>query len=452
MRTKLATAMALVGAASPAWASAGTTDPLSPVLLGLTLVIASAILGGHIARRVGQPAVLGELLAGVVLGTAATWSPGPLAGISHSVALEAMAGIGACLLLFEVGLESTVEQMLRVGRPALAVACVGVAAPFAVGWGVSAWMLPDQSAYVHAFLGAALTATSVGITARVLQDSGAGQSAEARIILGAAVIDDVLGLLILALVAGAVQAAGGGEPVSAGGILAILAKAVIFLAGFVAVGQRMCAAIFERGARLDGARVHLVLALAFAFLAAYLATLAGLAPIVGAYAAGLVLEPKHLRPFRDRGCPDLEELLHSVTAFLVPVFFVLMGMHVDVRAFLQMETLVLASGLLAAAVIGKMACMFVVPASADGLTVALGMVPRGEVGLIFANAGLALSIGGHRLLDERTVSALVVMVIVTTLVTPPLLRWTISRAPERSARSSDHGAPEENGDPIPGLR
>jgi Kef-type K+ transport system membrane component KefB len=169
-------------------------DPVTPVVLALAVVLTAAKVGGHLAVRIGQPAVLGELVAGVALGSL------DLAGISwfHRIeadaTVEILARLGVVILLFEVGLESTVSDMLKVGLPSGLVAVLGVAAPFTLGWGVSAWMLPDKSAYVHAFLGATLTATSVGITARVLQDLRRSQSAEARVILGAAVIDDVLGL------------------------------------------------------------------------------------------------------------------------------------------------------------------------------------------------------------------------------------------------------------------
>lgn len=427
---------------APAWASTGASDPLPSVLLGLAVVMVAARLGAHLASKAGQPPVLGELLAGVALGAGSCWGSTWCAQVIHDPVLQALAGIGVCLLLFEVGLESTVADMRKVGVPALLVACVGVVAPFVLGWLTSLALLPDQSPYVHAFLGAALTATSVGITARVLQDTRTGQSAEARIILGAAVIDDVLGLVILALVTGAVQAAGSGAGFSLVAVVPIVVKAFVFLAAYVAAGQALAPRLFSWAHRLHGHRVHLVVGLAWCFLGAYLASAAGLAPIVGAYAAGLVLEPGHLHMFHERGEPHLEELLHGVSSFLVPVFFVLMGMQVDVRAFANIETLKLAAGLLAAAFAGKLLCALVVPAGVDGVTVALGMVPRGEVGLIFANAGLALFLNGHRLLDEQAVSALVVVVIVTTIATPPALRWAVSRRQAESSPIPNQAIPQ----------
>src|SRR3990172_7269542 len=179
-------------------ASAG--DPIATVALHLAIVLVAAKLGGDVAVRIGQPAVLGELLAGVALGNAHLLGVRLFTGIAHDPAIITLAGIGVLILLFEVGLEETVAHMLQVGVTAALVAVAGVVAPFALGWLVGMWLLPDASGYVHAFLGATLCATSVGITARVLQDLGRSQTRESRGILGAAVIDDVLGLIILALV------------------------------------------------------------------------------------------------------------------------------------------------------------------------------------------------------------------------------------------------------------
>src|SRR5690242_43351 len=190
-------------------------DPVASVVLHLAVILVAAKLGGEVATRVGQPAVLGELLAGVALGNASLLGAGVLDALKTDPALDLLSGLGVLLLLFEVGLESTVRDMLRVGPSALLVALLGVAAPFGLGWGVGRLLVPGAGPYVHAFLGAALSATSVGITARVLQDLGRSQTAEARVILGAAVIDDVLGLVILAVVSGVVAAAGRGGTLSA---------------------------------------------------------------------------------------------------------------------------------------------------------------------------------------------------------------------------------------------
>jgi Kef-type K+ transport system membrane component KefB len=174
--------------------------------------------------------------------------------------------------------------------------------------------------------------------------------------------------------------------------------------------------------------VLLALGLAFCFLLSWLASAIGLAPIVGAFAAGLILEQVHYRDFTDRGEHHLEELVQPISAFLVPVFFVLMGMHTDLRSFAQPGVLSLAGALVAVAIIGKQACYFgVIGKGIDRLSVGIGMIPRGEVGLIFANIGIALTVKGERVIDAATYSAVVVMVIATTMVTPPLLKWSLNR-------------------------
>ncbi|HMI94585.1 MAG TPA: cation:proton antiporter, partial [Polyangiales bacterium] len=300
--------------------------------------------------------------------------------------------------------------------------------PFALGWGVGALLLPEASAYVHAFLGATLTATSVGITARVLQDLGKTDTREARIILGAAVIDDVMGLVVLAVVTGVIAAADHGTTISSWAIALILLKALAFLAGSLIIGVNLSPRVFALASHLKARGVLLAVALSFCFALAWLAGLIGLAPIVGAFAAGLILEQVHYRDFTERGEHQLEEMIQPISAFLVPVFFVLMGMHTDLASFARLDVLGLAGALTLAAIAGKQVCYFGVAARGiDRLTVGLGMIPRGEVGLIFANIGLTLTIQGEPVIDAATYSAVVIVVIVTTMVTPPLLKWSVSR-------------------------
>jgi Kef-type K+ transport system membrane component KefB len=419
--------------AGTAWAGtgAGHADPVAPVVLAVAALIAAAKIGGEVSVRLGQPAVLGELLAGVVLGNLTLFGFHGLEWFKTDVHVDMLARIGVLLLLFEVGLESTVGQMLKVGPSALLVAVLGVVAPFALGWGVGAWLLPDASSYVHAFLGATLTATSVGITARVLKDLGRSQSNESRVILGAAVIDDVLGLVILAVAAGAIAAADQGQTVSLMEIGVVLGKALGFLVGSLTLGV-LAPRIFATAARLRNRGVLLALGLVLCFTLSWLANAIGLAPIVGAFAAGLVLESAHYRSFVERGEKSLEDLIHPISSFLVPVFFVLMGMRTDLKSFAQPGVLGLAAVLTLVAVVGKQICSFgVLRKGVDRLSVGIGMVPRGEVGLIFANIGLTLSIGGKAIIDQATFSAIVVMVILTTMATPPALKWSLSRAAKR---------------------
>lgn len=403
-------------------------DPVTPIVLALAVVLTAAKVGGHLAVRLGQPAVLGELVAGIAVGSLDLAGISWFHGIEADATIEVLARLGVVILLFEVGLESTVSDMLKVGLPSVLVAVLGVAAPFALGWGVSAWMLPDKSAYVHAFLGATLTATSVGITARVLQDLRRSQSPEARVILGAAVIDDVLGLVILAVVAGVIGAADRGSSLSYAGIGFMLGKAVFFLFGALVLGVYLSPRVFGVASRLSGQGVLLVTALVFCFILAYFASIIGLAPIVGAYAAGLILEDAHFRPFASRGERQLEHLVHPLSTFLVPVFFVVMGMRVDLTAFTRLDVLGLAALLTLAAMIGKQACAIgAIGRPLDRLSIGIGMMPRGEVGLIFANIGLGLSLAGQPIVDQAIFSAVVIMVIVTTMATPPLLKWSLAR-------------------------
>jgi Kef-type K+ transport system membrane component KefB len=403
-------------------------DPVTPIVFALAVILASAKLFGHVAVRLGQPAVLGELLAGIALGNVDLVGVHWFAGVELDQTVDVLARLGVVILLFEVGLDSTVRDMLNVGLPSLKVAVLGVAVPFALGWGVGALMLPERSPYVHAFLGATLTATSVGITARVLQDLGRSRAREARVILGAAVIDDVLGLIILAVAGGIIGAANRGESLSYSEMAFVLGKAVIFLFGALAAGVYMSPRVFAAASSLGGRGVLLATALVFCFTLAYLASVVGLAPIVGAYAAGLILEDVHFRDFLVKGERQLEDLLHPISAFLVPVFFVVMGMHVDFMAFTRMNVLGLALLLTVAAIAGKQACSLgAIGQSLDWLSVGIGMMPRGEVGLIFASMGMTLMVAGHPVVDEEIFSALVLMVVLTTLATPPALKWSLAR-------------------------
>ena len=403
------------------------SDPVTVVLLRLAVVLAAAKLGGELAERVGQPAVLGELLAGVALGNADLLGLTGVEGIAADPAVDMLARLGVLVLLFEVGIEHTVRQMLQVGRTALLVAIVGVAVPFGLGWLAGAVLLPGHSPYVHAFLGATLCATSVGITARVLQDLGAAKSAVARVILGAAVIDDVLGLIVLAVVTGVIAAVAAGTSMGAAAVLAIVAKATVFLVGSLSIGLWVAPRLFRAASLLRTRGAQLATGLVFCFLLAWLSGAVGLAPIVGAFAAGLILEELHFRDFTERGEHGLEELVKPIAGFLSPVFFVLMGMRTDLAAFAQGGVVGLAAVLTIVAVLGKQACSLVVPGSIDRLTVGIGMVPRGEVGLIFANVGLSLTVAGEPVIGAATYSAVVVMVIVTTMITPPALKWSLAR-------------------------
>lgn len=429
----------------------GHKDPVSDVLLAIIIILFLAKVCGDIFERVKLPAVLGELSVGVLIGNWALLTGSPVfdflkltesgaAGNETAYVIDILARIGVVLLLFEVGLESRVRDMLSVGVSSLLVAILGVVAPMLLGWGVGLWLIPEAGGQVHAFLGACLCATSVGITARVLKDLGRSQDRESKIILGAAVIDDVLGLIVLAIVSGVIRT-GGVEFFSAAKIVGL---SFGFLAGAMALGAvhfpRM---LFKAASYLRGHGLLVVTSLFICFGFAYAANVVQLAPIVGAFAAGLILEGAHYQEAGDKWKNhDLEEALAPLSALLVPIFFVGMGIQVDLASFRDPNVWMLAGGLTVAAVIGKQVCSFGV--REKGLNkpaVGLGMIPRGEVGLIFANEGRRLvSTSGTPVVDTKTYSALVVMVMVTTMVTPPLLKWSLTRKrPESEDAGQDSG-------------
>ncbi len=418
-------------------------DPIGRILLALIIILATAKGGSELFERLGMPAVLGELVGGIVLGNLIlinpTWSFfEPLRVVTieahWAVFIDGLARLGVIILLFEVGLESTVQGMLKVGLSSFIVAVLGVVTPFVLGYGVS-WIfireLPPQLAglipagfslhYIHLFIGCVLCATSVGITARVFQDLGRLHTKEAQIILGAAVIDDILGLIILAVVSSIVSAAELGQSIQTGSILRLIGVAVLFLGGALTIGTFLIPKIMKQLAKLRTAGIMLISSLLLAFSLSYLAGLAGLAAIVGAFAAGLLLEEVHFVGFRED--IDIFRLIKPVATFLVPVFFVLMGIQVRLESFVNLSVLGIAAGLTIAAIVGKQVCGY--GALERGLnrnSIGIGMIPRGEVGLIFASIGRSLNV-----VDNATFSAIVIMVIVTTLATPPLLKVSITR-------------------------
>ncbi len=419
-----------IARAAPADA-AHAEEVVAGVLLALAIVLFAARAGGELAVRLGQPAVLGELGAGIVLGNLPLVGIHTLDFIGSDPTIQVLSQLGVLLLLFEVGLEATVTEMQEVGLSAVLVAFLGVAAPFAFGWGVGGWFLPGDGALSHAFLGAALTATSIGITARVLKDLGLSRGREAGIILGAAVLDDVLGLVILAVVIGAANAIDTGSTLSVGRVLLVVGKACGFLVAALLVGVAVARRAVRASAHLMAPGALLAVGLGWCFALAWLAHLVGLAPIVGAFAAGLVLEPDLYTRFTARGERGLEEQVHPLSSFLVPVFFVTTGTHTDLADFADAPTVLLALVLTIAAIAGKLASSLgarVRGARVDRLSIGIGMIPRGEVGLIFANIGVTLTVHGQPLLSTSTFSALVIMVMVTTLVTPPLLKKSLRRS------------------------
>ncbi len=416
-----------------AWAAtAEAPSRAGPVLLALALLVLAAKCGGVLAERWGQPSVLGELLIGIGAGNLLP----PLFG-EHGIAfvrgeptLHVLAEIGVLILLFDVGLEADLRALVRVGPSATLVALIGVVTPFLLGWGTARWLVPDASTLVHLFVGATLTATSVGITARVLKDLGSLQSREGQVILGAAIIDDILGLVVLSVMSGLVTAmSSGGVGWSGVVFTGIIFKAVAFLGITVGLAHYLSGPIMRQAARMSQPDIVLVCGLAICFALAFVAERIGLAGIVGAFAAGLLLDPYGEGVRTAEAEATLAKLLSPISSLFVPLFFVLMGIQVDIASLLNRDSLIFGAVLLLVAVAGKLVCAVgVLGPGINRLTVGIGMIPRGEVGLIFAGIGTALVLDGRPLLSQTVFSALVLMVVLTTLLTPIGLRWALQRA------------------------
>lgn len=392
--------------AALAAAADGGHGGVQQLLVMLVAVILATKLLGELAQRLGQPAVLGELLAGILLG-------GSLLGVLDPAnpVVAALSEIGVLVLLFSIGLHTDLRSLASVGMPAATVAVVGVALPFAGGFAAARALGVD--AIPAMVCGAALTATSIGISARVLHDLGRLETPDGQVVLGAAVLDDIVGLVILAVVS---QVAQGGE-VSALDVARTAAVAVGFVAVALALGSRVVPPLFRlvEGIRISGALG--LIALAFAFALAVLADRAGSAMIVGAFAAGLILHPTQQRR-------DIEAAATELGHFFVPIFFAAVGAAVDLRALADPRALLVGGALVVVGVAGKVAAGYAPRGyRGDKLLIGVAMVPRGEVGLIFAQMGLATGAIGADLFG-----AVMLMVLATTLVTPPLLGMVARRS------------------------
>jgi Kef-type K+ transport system membrane component KefB len=371
-------------------------------LFSLVVVWLAAKLGGETMQRLGQTAVVGELLAGFVIG------PGARGRGAPSPVQAGLAEIGVVILLFEIGLESDLDRLLRSGVQALLVALIGIVSPFLLGFAVARWW--GLTPLVSVFIGAALTATSVGVTARVFSDLEELDDPAAQVVLGAAVADDVLGLVMLSVVAGLARTG----RVSAWSVVTLLLGAVAFLALAIVLGVRLAPFFVRWVDRMQVRGSLIVWAVLFCTVLAVLADRSGLAPMVGAFAAGLVLAKT------ERGI-NVEERIRPVADLFVPIFFVTIGMNVDVRHLDPVSprgTLVLGALLTLVAVVSKLvAALGVYRRDVRRLPVAVGMIPRGEVGLIFAGIGLTGSV-----IAADLYAAVVLMIILTTVIGPIWLR------------------------------
>lgn len=433
-----------VAAAYAFGSDGGSSHGLDPtVLVGVASILIFANIFAEISEKLGQPAVLGELIAGVLLGNLILFGFPYAESFKTDVVIEALAQLGVILLLFEVGLETNLRELLKVGGSSLLVAIIGVAAPFVLGALAAYAFFPGEPTLSHIFIGAMLTATSIGITARVLRDLGRISTREARIVLGAAVLDDILGLLILGVVDSTIEASTTGAQPELSFYLWVAAKAVGFLFVAVILGRLLIPRFFKSVRRFESKSLVIGLSIAICFVGAYLASLAGLAAIIGAFAAGVILDEVHFEHFLDHEKHHLEDFLSPVSALVAPVFFVFVGLKVDLAAFAKPEVLGFSAAITAAAVIGKLLCSLgVFGPKVNKLAVGLGMIPRGEVVLFFASAGaglmLANSVGTQTpVVSADEFSAVVIMVMFTTLITPPLLKWALGGDLDRSEIDND---------------
>ena len=374
----------------------------SALLFSLAVVWVAAKLGGEAAQRLGQTALVGELLAGFLIG------PSALGVVTPSAFLDGLAAIGVVILLFEIGLESDLDRLLRSGLQSLVVALIGVVSPFLLGFALARWW--GLSPLGAVFIGAALTATSVGVTARVVSELRKADDPTAQVVLGAAVADDVLGLVTLSVVSGLARTG----HVSPWSVVTLLVGAVSFLTAAIAIGVRLAPFFVRWVDRMQVRGSLIVWSVLFCTVLAVLAERSGLAALVGAFAAGLVLAKT------ERG-GHIVERIKPVADLFVPIFFVTIGMHVQIAHLDPLSprgTLVFAVLLTLVAVASKLvAGLGVYLPDVRRVPVGVGMVPRGEVGLIFAAIGLT-----DNVITAELYAAVVLMIILTTVIGPVWLR------------------------------
>ncbi|MSQ43524.1 MAG: cation:proton antiporter [Chloroflexi bacterium] len=414
-------------------------NPVGWILLDLLVMFVAAKLFAEVCERIGQPAVVGEILAGVMLGphvlgwigvpsagfTLAFGGDETTSGYAFDLVTGTIAELGVVILLFHVGLQTRLSDLTRTGTRAALVAIAGVVVPFGLGFSFMATV--QESALVSVFTATVLVATSVGVTARVLRDIGAIALPESRVILGAAVIDDVLGMVVLTIV-GAMAGTGGGLSLSPDALIRIgvvLVQTAAFIVFVVGVGRRMIGrySVHLEGLRTPGAPFTVAIGIALAL--AVLSSALGLAAVVGAFLAGMILAEARERY-------QLEAQVLPLSQLFVPIFFVATGAQMDPMVLSNGSTALLAGALTGLAIVGKVIGGAV---GAAGMRTAvgtrrtmaiigIGMVPRGEVGLVVAGIGHVQGI-----LNDTTFSALIVMTLVTTLLAPPALRAILANDP-----------------------
>lgn len=432
-------ATSVVAAATEQAAESGAHGDFAIVFLLVALLLFVAKLGGAI-EKFGQPAVLGELIAGIGLSVVGFFGLPLVDGVRTNEVVTFLAELGAVILLFQIGLESNIAQLAKVGPRAFLVAILGVVCPFLLGYLlVGPVFFPEATTVTHLFIGAALVATSVGITASVFKSLGILSSRAAQTVLGAAVIDDVLGLLVLAIVSAIAK---GSSPTPTD-IAFMAGEAIVFLGVSIAAGHFLTKHISKAFSKIHtGTGMKLSLAFIFALGYSYAATLVGLAPIIGAFAAGLVLDAvdfdffdgpvavkklegitagKHSKQIakviQQLHHSHIEDMIASLSLIFVPLFFAYTGLSIDVHSLLNPQVYILALVTTVIAVAGKLVSGLAASGKlSEKLLVGVSMVPRGEVGLIFAATGKALGA-----ISDEVFSMIVLVVICTTVIAPSLI-------------------------------
>lgn len=450
-----------------AFASGGEdhSDPIASVILAVTTIFFFAIIGRYIARRFNQPGVLGELLMGVLVGNLCYFCgfqlvvilregssifnvmkellsgtslaqavisaiPNPFYAQQVTQALSGPEGTeylkiayivdifsryGVIFLLFMVGLESSIEELKHTGRESIMVAVIGVIAPMFLGFGVAYFLMPNASYQSDLFIAATLSATSIGITARVLSEMNKLRTREARTILGAAMLDDILGLIILAIVSSVVTI--GSVEIMA--VVRIVIYSLLFFMGTLWIGPFILHKAVHFFRFLEPWESKLFISFLFIMVLAWLASFIHLAAIIGAFAAGVILHEDYFKSSgayqkKDR---SIQQLVAPLESILAPMFFIVIGIQVKLETFYNWNVIILASGLVLAAILGKLVSGLGANRKDDRLLIGIGMLPRGEVGLVFASIGRTLGV-----ISDDLFSAIVLMVMITTFIAPPLLK------------------------------
>ena len=401
----------------------GHEDPIAPILLGIVIILAAAKIGGGIFEKISQPAVLGELVLGIIIGNLAYFTGWEFfAQLRNHTFVDLLARFGAIILLFEIGLETDIRDIVKVGLSSFLVALGGIVTPFILGYFTSLYFFPDAGFSVHLFVGATLCATSVGIKARIFKDLGKLQTTESSILMGAAVIDDIIVLFILAIVTDIVVTGSVGLfPVVRTSIFSLL-----FLSGAVFMGFKLAPFLGYYTIHRKAEGWKLAMAIVFCLLLSYTANLIGLATIVGAFAAGLILREVRFKDLKGAE-HGIQEILRPASFVFVPVFFLLIGMQIKLEIFGNLSALKVALAITLAAILGKQVCgLCALEKGLNRIAIGIAMIPRGEVTLIFAGIGKSLGI-----INDVVFSALIIMVIITTLITPPALRMAMSGTPSQ---------------------